>query len=376
MEVPGVDGRVDAQQRHVEVGGHVDRPLARPGRTRAVDDPAVVAPRWRGASRIRRARAVTRPPMTARSSGSQAQTSAPRSWVAAISPMLASMSGWSPASGSVTNRTPLMPPAPAVPGSARRARGRARRRPRHRAPRRSQCCSSRVLAPDQQVAAPRRGCRRRARARRGRPRGRRCRRPPARRGSAPRGSGRAVGRAGRGSSGAAPRRATIGVAAAAKPAYAATGSSPRSSRPSNAVRDGSTASQVSSRSDPGRAKAAARNGPARLSNRHCSSPAPPAHQSRQTCVDAVRRIIRRPAGPIVSKWRCMATYRGESSCSGTSDSGRTSTGLRSRRMPAPRQSGAQRGEVRAHCRARVAASGAQGQLSSTWPPGSKPRYGA
>ena len=33
----------------------------------------------------------------------------------------------------------------------------------------------------------------------------------------------------------------------------------------------------------------------------------PGHQSRHTCVDAVRRIIRRPAGPIRSKWRCIPT---------------------------------------------------------------------
>ena len=68
-----------------------------------------------------------------------------------------------------------------------------------------------------------------------------------------------------------------GVAPRANAAYAATGSLPRSSRSSNAVRPGSTASHVESR-EPGptdRAYAAARCGPARLSTRHCSRPARP-----------------------------------------------------------------------------------------------------
>ena len=57
-----------------------------------------------------------------------------------------------------------------------------------------------------------------------------------------------------------------GVAPRAKSAYAATGSPPRSSRPSNAVRPGSTASQVESR-EPGptdRANAAARMRPGQV----------------------------------------------------------------------------------------------------------------
>ncbi len=123
------------------------------------------------------------------------------------------------------------------------------------------------------------------------------------------------------------------------------------------------------------AKAAARNGPARLSSRHCSSPARPGHQSRQTWVEPVRRIITRPAGPMVSKWRCIATYRGESSCSGTSVSGRGSTGQAWRRSPAERSRRAgRRGQCAPGapgCRVRAA-----GKLSSTCPPGSKVTYGA
>ena len=98
------------------------RRLVPPG---GVDRPAVVAAAVARAQGIRRARAVTRPPTTARSSGPQTQTSAPRSWVAVISPTVASMSACRPASGSVTNRTLSCRPLQPSPGRRGRARAAA-----------------------------------------------------------------------------------------------------------------------------------------------------------------------------------------------------------------------------------------------------------
>ena len=143
------------------------------------------------------------------------------------------------------------------------------------------------------------------------------------------------------------------AAPAAKSAYAATGSSPRSSRSSNAVRPGSTDEPGR---QPRRGSAAAREGggeerPGQQGSRHCSRPAAPGHQSRHTCVEAVWRIIRRPAGPIRSKWRCIPTYRGLVSCRGTS-SGCGSTGVASSATPARAQSARSAPMVRSHARAR------------------------
>ena len=171
-------------------------------------------------------------------------------------------------------------------------------------------------------------------------------------------------------------------APAAKSAYAATGSSPRSSRSSYAVRPGSTASQVASRESGPllRANAAARNGPASRASRHCSRPASPGHQSRHTWVDAVCRIIRRPAGPIRSKWRCIPAYRGLESCRGTSSGERGSTGSASSSTPARAQSSRSSADrAPTSSAARPGTDEKQGRLSSTWPPGSNPvqrSYGA
>ena len=140
-------------------------------------------------------------------------------------------------------------------------------------------------------------------ARRSAPPGGRAGRP----GSAPRGSAPGDAPAGTASTGAG-RPARTGRRRRRTRCTPSTGSSPWSSRSSKPVRSGSTASQVARReSGPAlRLSAAARNGPASSSTRHCSSPARPGHQSRHTWVPAVCRIIRRPAGPIRSKCSCIA----------------------------------------------------------------------
>ncbi len=204
------------------------------------------SPRCRGASHSRSARAMTRRPRRRDPRARRPRPRAPRSCVAAISPMLASMSGCSPASGSTTNRTPFMPHLRVALAQrdeleaagchvAAAVRGvvpvlvEPRGLPRHQAERGGthvvvvhergqdldesadrvvllhvreahlEVAAARADRREQRRQVPPRPCRRTARL---------------------------------------PRRRT---------AYAATGSSPTSSRPSNAVRAGSTASQVASR---------------------------------------------------------------------------------------------------------------------------------
>ena len=104
--------------------------------------------------------------------------------------------------------------------------------------------------------------------------------------------------------------------------------------------------RAASRATGAAACAAARNGAGEVQHPPLLEAGPPGHQSRQTWVEAVRRIIRRPAGPDRVEVRLHRDVRAEVELQGHLGRGSVVDGVASRRDPGPGEVAAQRGQAR------------------------------